>query len=99
MYVLEGYLYPAKYEIYVGSTPESIIKKMLNKFADVYDEKFVTRTHELEMSIDEVVTLASIIERESRPDDFAKVSAVFHNRIKQRHEPAKLCNYSVYLRH
>lgn len=35
------------------------------------------------MTIDEVITLASIIEKESRPDDFAKVSAVFHNRLNQ----------------
>ena len=35
------------------------------------------------MTIDEVITLASIIEKESRPEDFAKVSAVFHNRLNQ----------------
>lgn len=80
-YILEGYLYPAKYEIYVGSSEETIIKKMLNKFQDVFNEKRLARADELGMSVDEVVILASIIERESRPNDFAKVSAVFYNRI------------------
>ena len=80
---MEGYLYPAKYEIYVGSSPETIIKKMLNKFSDVFNDKRLSRADELGMSIDQVVILASIIERESRPNDFAKVSAVFYNRIER----------------
>ena len=80
-YLLEGYLYPAKYEIYVGSSEETIIKKMLTKFSDVFNEKRLARAQELGMSIDQVVILASIIEKEARPDDFAKVSAIFYNRI------------------
>ncbi|MEX1376369.1 MAG: endolytic transglycosylase MltG [Eubacteriales bacterium] len=82
-YLLEGYLYPAKYEIYVGSSSETIIKKMLTKFSDVFNDKRIARAQELGMSIDEVVILASIIERESRPNDFTKVSAVFYNRINK----------------
>jgi UPF0755 protein len=42
------------------------------------------------MTIDEVITLASIIEKESRPADFAKVSAVFHNRL-DRHMKLQSC--------
>ena len=80
-YLLEGYLYPAKYEIYVGSSQETIINKMLTKFSNVFNEERLSRAQALGMTVDEVVTLASIIERESRPNDFAKVSAVFYNRI------------------
>ena len=80
-YLLEGYLYPAKYEIYVGSSADTIIRKMLNKFSDVFNEDRKARAEELGMSIDDVVILASIIEREALPDDFAKVSAVFYNRF------------------
>jgi len=83
-YMMEGYLFPDKYEIYVGSSEETIIKKMLNKFGDVLNERLVARADELGMTIDDVITLASIIEKEAKPNDFAKVSAVFHNRIKQR---------------
>ena len=82
-YLLEGYLYPAKYEIYVGSSPETIIKKMLTKFSDVFNDKRLARAQELGMSIDDVVILASIIEKESRPNDFAKVSAVLYNRMER----------------
>lgn len=35
------------------------------------------------MTVDDVVTLASIIEKEAKPDDFSKVSAVFHNRLNK----------------
>lgn len=80
-YLLEGYLYPAKYEIYVGSSEETIIKKMLTKFSDVFNDKRLARAEELGLTVDQIVILASIIEKESRPDDFAKVSAVFYNRI------------------
>ncbi|MBN2880079.1 MAG: endolytic transglycosylase MltG [Clostridia bacterium] len=80
-YLLEGYLYPAKYEIYVGSSESTIIKKMLNKFSEIFNEKRLARAEELGLTVDEVVILASIIERESRPNDFSKVSAVFYNRI------------------
>lgn len=80
-YLLEGYLYPAKYEIYVGSSEQIIIKKMLTKFSDVFNDKRLARAEDLGLTIDQVVILASIIEKESRPNDFAKVSAVFYNRI------------------
>ncbi len=82
-YALEGYLFPDKYEIYVGSSEESIMKKMLNKFNSVMSEKYLSRATEMGLTIDEIITLASVIEREAKPDDFSKVSAVFMNRIQQ----------------
>ena len=80
-YALEGYLSPDKYEIYVGSSAEAIMKRMLNQFENIMNEKYLSRADELGLTIDEVVTLASIIEREAKPADFSKVSAVFHNRL------------------
>lgn len=82
-YVLEGYLFPAKYEIYVGSSEETIISKMLSKFSNVMNEDFVTRAQELDMSVDQVVTLASLIEKEGKTKDFARISAVFHLRLQK----------------
>ena len=82
-YVMEGYLFPDKYEIYVGSSEETIMKKMLNKFDTVMGERYIGRSNELGMTIDEIITLASIIQKEAKPDDFAKVSAVFMNRLNQ----------------
>ena len=81
-YVLEGYLFPDTYEVYADATPEEILNKMLARYYEVYTGEWVTRAQELDMTRDQVMTLASIIEREARDaDDFTKVSAVFHNRL------------------
>ena len=82
-YILEGYLFPAKYEIYTDATANDMIEKMAVKMNSIFTQERIARAQELDMTIDEVITLASIIEKESRPDDFAKVSAVFHNRLNQ----------------
>ena len=83
-YVLEGYLFPDTYEVYVDATPEEILNKMLSRYYEVYSGEWVTRAQELDMTRDQVMTLASIIEREARSaDDFPKVSAVFHNRLER----------------
>ncbi|MBE5760475.1 MAG: endolytic transglycosylase MltG [Clostridiales bacterium] len=82
-YVLEGYLFPDTYEIYVGSSEETIIKKMLNRMDDMLS---LAKAHQEDagaMSIDDIVTLASMIEKEAKRADFARVSAVFHNRLEE----------------
>jgi len=81
-YLLEGYLLPDHYEVYADASVETILIKMLNRFNDVFTDEYRARAQELGMTLDQVVTLASLIEREAQaPDDFAKVSAVFHNRL------------------
>ena len=47
----------------------------------IYGVAYRTRAEELGMDMDEVITLASMIEREGKADSFDKVSAVFHNRL------------------
>ena len=83
-YVLEGYLFPDTYEIYLDATPEEILEKMLTRGYEVYMDEWVTRAAELDMTRDQIITLASIIQKEAGvPEDLAKVSAVFHNRLEQ----------------
>lgn len=81
-YLLEGYLAPNTYEIYTDATPLSIIKKLLSQTDKVFASEWQTRASELDMSMDDVLILASMIEKEAKKADFAKVSAVFHNRLK-----------------
>lgn len=79
---LEGYLFPDTYEVYKNTSEEEIIDKMLERFNQIFNEEFKARASELNMSINEVVTLASIIEREAKVDEERKiVSSVFHNRL------------------
>ena len=83
-YLLEGYLFPDTYEVYADASVETILIKMLNRFNEVFTDEYLARAQELGMAMDQVITLASLIEREAAaPDDFSKVSAVFHNRLNQ----------------
>ncbi len=81
-YALEGYLAPNTYEFYTDATPKEVIIKLLDQFKDMYEEAYVQQAKELNMTVDQVVTLASIIEWEATEQDFKNVSAVFHNRLK-----------------
>lgn len=81
-YVLEGYLAPDTYEVYVTATAEDIIRKLLSQTDRVYLAEYADRAAELGMTMDEVITLASLIQKEAKDSDFTKTSAVFHNRLK-----------------
>ncbi len=80
-YALEGYLAPDTYEVYTNATPEEIIKKLLSQTGKVFNDVYDERAREIGMTMDQVIILASIIEKEAKTADFAKVSAVFHNRM------------------
>ncbi len=82
LYALEGYLAPDTYEIYTNATVADIIKKLLSQTEAVFKSEYHDRAAELGMTMDEVITLASMIEKEAKTADFARVSAVFHNRLK-----------------
>lgn len=82
LWALEGYLAANTYEVYTSSTPEEIIRKLLSQTERLWNEVDQARADELGMSMHEIFTLASLIEKEAGKDDFAKVSAVFHNRLK-----------------
>lgn len=81
-YVLEGYLAPDTYEIYIGATASEIIRKLITQTERVFTVACEDRAEEMGYTMDEILTLASMIEKEASKADFAKVSAVFHNRLK-----------------
>ena len=83
LYALEGYLSPNTYEIYTSSSADTIIKRLLSQTEAAYSISYDERAQELGLTMDEVFTLASMIEKEAKKADFAKVSAVFHNRLKK----------------
>ncbi len=88
-YRLEGYLFPDTYQFYTDSTAETIIYKMLvnfeKKLSYIGDDYCSERLSELGMTLDEVVTLASMIEKEVKyAIDYDQVSSVFHNRLADK---------------
>ncbi len=78
---LEGYLFPATYEFSVFESEREIIIKMLEAFeANILPLYNQANT---EASLDEIITFASIVEREAANDsERGKISSVFYNRIE-----------------
>ena len=81
-YVLEGYLAPNTYEVYTTADEEEIIRKLLSQTEAVFPEEYQNQAETLGMTMDQVLTMASMIEKEAKEQDFARVSAVFHNRLR-----------------
>lgn len=82
-YVLEGYLFPATYEIAEGTSAHDIVDMMLSAMSLRLNDEFKQECESKNVSIDNVLTMASIIEKESggSPAEMSKVSAVFWNRL------------------
>ncbi len=79
---LEGYLFPDTYEFYVNDSAPNVIAKFLTNFNNKFTQKLRDRAEELGLTINEVVTIASMVEREARRDDErAVVASVIYNRL------------------
>jgi UPF0755 protein len=80
----EGYLFPDTYFFSKGVKPRKIIHTMLHRFQSVFTKEWKNRAEKLGFSIHQVVTLASIIEKETgAPFERPLISSVFHNRLKK----------------
>jgi UPF0755 protein len=80
---LEGYLFPETYSFPKNPDAEMIGAAMITQFRRVFGETWIKRASEIGMTIREVVTLASLIEKEtSLPEERKLISGVFHNRLR-----------------
>ncbi len=81
---LEGYLFPDTYFFSKQNTCEDIITTMIKHFQSVFTEDRRQRSKELGFSVHEILTLASIIEKETGDaSERPLISSVFHNRLKK----------------
>lgn len=81
---LEGYLYPDTYHFTEKQTVEDIVHRLAQTMDNVFTEEYKNRVKELDLSMHEVLTIASLIEREAKHDDErARVSGVIYNRLKK----------------
>jgi UPF0755 protein len=81
----EGYLYPETYYFPKDTTAENIISAMVKRFWLVFKSEWKEQAKTIGLSIHQVVTLASIIEKETGAGfERPLISSVFHNRLKRK---------------
>ncbi|MGL4912520.1 MAG: endolytic transglycosylase MltG [Romboutsia sp.] len=80
---LEGFLYPETYYFSEKLSEKDVLSNMLLAFNRIYSDKFKEKQKELKMTLQQVVNLASIVEKEAVVDvDRPTIASVFYNRLK-----------------
>lgn len=81
---LEGFLFPATYDMTVGEPVERLVEEQLAAFRENFTESQVARARTLHVTPYELLTVASMVEREAQvPGDRAKIAAVIYNRLHE----------------
>jgi len=88
---LEGYLFPDTYEFYVGANPVIALDSMLSNFSrKVYSNEDLTEAFDEASqrgySLKDIITIASLIERETDGSDRDKIASVIYNRLENEGE-------------
>lgn len=82
---LEGYLFPDTYLISWPVTVRDVAFRMIHRFNEVFDDSLRSMADSLGLSVNEVVTLASVIQAEAvYNSEMPHISAVYHNRLQKR---------------
>lgn len=79
---LEGFLFPDTYQFYKGSDPATALSKMLANFDNKVTEDLRDRAKAMGYSLHDIITVASIIEKETDGVDQTLISSVIYNRLK-----------------
>ncbi len=81
---LEGYMYPSTYSFPMGTKPQEVIKKLVEQFRKVWKSEWSERAKSLGRTPQEIVTIASLIETESKvEDERTVVASVIYNRLNK----------------
>ncbi len=78
---LEGYLFPDTYEFYVGENAEHAIKRLLDNFELRIDDDMMEKINASPWSLQQILTIASLIEKETDGTDRSKIASVIYNRL------------------
>ena len=97
-YALEGYLYPDTYQFYSDASPIDAVSKLLRTFNVRFEEEYYARCDELGLTIDEIVNIASIVQKETKySSEYPIVSSLYHNRLANPASFPRLQCDSTYL--
>lgn len=95
-YILEGYVFPDTYEFYLNDSAENVLKKILSNTSAKLKGAYSVRAEELGYTLDEIVTMASIIQEEAYTDESMKlISSVLHNRINSPDYGKLQCDVTI----
>ena len=90
-YKYEGYLFPDTYEFYEGDSVYNIAKKIKERTNEILNADVIRRCNELGYTLDQIVTLASILELESgKESEMKEIAGVFYNRLSNPAEYPRL---------
>lgn len=78
---LEGYLFPDTYEFYIGHDPESALDRLLSNFDRKMTEDRLAQVEDSGYSLAEIITIASLIEKETDGTDQSMIASVIYNRL------------------
>lgn len=78
---LEGYLFPDTYNFYMGEDPKYVINKMLVNFDSKVDDSMRQKIADKGYTIQELLTVASMIEKETDGTDRTTIASVIYNRL------------------
>ncbi len=96
-FILEGYVFPDTYEFYRGESAEKALSRFLDNTEKKLTAEYKQRAAELGYTLDEIITLASIVQEESFTHDSVKnVSSVLHNRLKSPSFPRLQCDVTIH---
>ncbi len=97
LYKYEGYLFPDTYEFYVGDSAYNVVKKIKTRTNEILNADVIKLAVERGFTIDQVVTLASIVQREAgNIEQMATIASVFENRLARPDEFPKLQSDTTY---
>lgn len=95
-FLLEGYIFPDTYEFYKGEDAETAISRFLKNTQSKLTEEMSARANELGYTLDEIISLASVIQAEAGDkNEMGKVSSVLHNRIESPDYGKLQCDVTV----
>lgn len=96
-FYLEGYIFPDTYEFYKGESPERALRRFLDNTERKLTQEYKARAEELGYTLDEIITLASVIQEESYTNDSVKnVASVLHNRLSSSAFPKLQCDVTIH---
>ena len=78
---LEGYLFPDTYEFYVNGKASSALDKLISTFNSKLDDDLLAKAKERGYDLKEIVTIASLIEKETDGSDHGRIASVIYNRL------------------